>query len=186
MSKCLVNYKMAAIEISLYTIFLIFYRLRKYYSTTIYKCLILRFCIRNVSNIWIWYGKRRSFCIKYSSVQVPFPAISFDFILHRIKLNEVWSNLKPLLVESIYKKSIIHQKHHYYDTAKSLLCPASAIFTTSFSSPFAKITINSWWFETLYSNPSRLLLLILSLGMGTKEKKLTINVTQKMVRCFNV
>ena len=156
-----------------------------YLRNTLTKITLL-YCIRNVSNIWIWYGKRRSFFIQYSSVQVPFPAISFDFILHRIKLNEVWSNLKLLLVDSIYKKSIIHQKHHYYDTVKSLLCPASAIFTTSFSSPFAKITINSWWFETLYSNPSRLLLLIVSLGMGTKEKKLTINVTQKMVRCFNV
>ena len=51
--------------------------------------IILLFCIRNVSNIWIRYKKRRSFCIKYSSVQVPFPAISFDLILHRIKLNEV-------------------------------------------------------------------------------------------------
>ena len=75
----------------------------------IYNYLLLLFCIRDVSNIWVWYGKRRSFCIKYSSVQVPVAVISFDFFLHRIKLNEVWSNLKLLLIESIYKKSIIHQ-----------------------------------------------------------------------------
>ena len=169
MSKCLFNCKMAAIDFSLYTIFCTVWE-----NTTvpfIYIFLILLLRIRNVSNIWIWYGKRRSFCIKYSSAHVPFPATFFIFILHWIKLNEVWSNLKLLLVENIYKKSIIHQKHHYYDTVDSLVCPASAISTTLFSSPFAKITINSWWFETLYSNPSRLLPLIVSLGMGTKEKK---------------
>ena len=56
--------------------------------------IILLFCIRNVSNIWIRYKKRRSFCIKYSSVQVlflQFLLISFYIALNWMQFDQTWN-----------------------------------------------------------------------------------------------